>query len=107
MCWNNSWLSGCAVGRRLIIAGGTAILLATMLGASHADAAEGPNGLIAYSSWDDSLNYDIYLIDPANPSAPPVKLTTDGQYNSNPNWSPDGRKIAYDGWGDSGGPRIR
>jgi dipeptidyl aminopeptidase/acylaminoacyl peptidase len=72
-----------------------------------ASAQAGPNGLIAYSSWDDSGNYDTYLVDPADSAAPPVKLTTDGKYNANPSWSPDGRKIAYDGWGDSGGPRIR
>lgn len=95
------------MGRYRTIAFGTAVLLATALSASRGDAAEGPNGLIAYSSWDTSVNYDIYLVDPANPSAPPVKLTTDGRNNSNPDWSPDGRKIVYDGWGVSGGPRIR
>lgn len=82
-------------------------LLAAVLGAGMAGAAPGPNGLIAYSSWDDDGNYDIYVVDPADAVAPPVRLTNDGRYNSNPDWSPDGRRIAYDGWDGAGGPRIR
>ena len=77
------------------------------LGASGAAPAPGPNGLIAYSSWDDSGNYDIYTIDPALPDAAPVPLTTDGMYNGNPDWSPDGTTIVYDGFSDFGGPRIQ
>src|SRR4051812_37278746 len=50
-------------------------------GGARAGAATAPNGLIAYSAWDAELNYDIYTIDPANPDAPPVQLTTDGRYN--------------------------
>jgi len=72
-----------------------------------ARAATAPNGLIAYSSWDDDLNYDIYVVDPATPDVPPVRLTTDGRYNANPDWSPDGSKIAYDGWAAFSGPRIQ
>lgn len=75
-------------------------------GGRTAGADTAPNGLIAYSAWDDDLNYDIYTTDPANPSLPPVRLTTDGRYNSNPDWSPDGARIAYDGWSTFGGPRI-
>jgi hypothetical protein len=71
--------------RSLAIA--TAGLLLNAVLATTAAAATGPNGLIAYSSWDDSGHYDIYLTDPANPTAPPVRLTTDGRYNSNPDWS--------------------
>lgn len=82
--------------------------MATVLGMAPAVGADtAPNGKIAYSSWDDGGNYDIYVVDPADPSAPPVRLTTDGHYNSNPDWSPDGLKLAYDGWHNSGGPRIR
>ena len=80
---------------------------ATGFDVGGAAAATGPNGLIAYSSWDDSGNYDIYTVDPALPDEAPVGLTSDGMYNSNPDWSPDGTKIVYDGWADAGGPRIQ
>jgi Periplasmic component of the Tol biopolymer transport system len=76
-------------------------------GAGSALAAVGPNGLIAYSSWNDQLDYDIYVVDPAQPGLQPIRLTTDGAYNGNPDWSPDGSKIAFDGWAEFGGPRIQ
>jgi TolB protein len=80
---------------------------AVVAGIGSANAAVAPNGLIAYSSWDEDLNYDIYTVDPANPEAPPVRLTTDGRYNDNPDWSPDGSRIVFDGWGTTFGPRIQ
>ena len=72
-----------------------------------ANAAVGPNGAIAFSTWDDNLNYDIYVTDPNDPQADPARLTTDGNYNGNPDWAPDGTKIAFDGWSTFGGPRIQ
>ena len=84
------------------------VLLATGLGAgTRASAATAPNGAIAFSAWDDSSNYDIHVTDPADPQAVPARLTTDGQYNGNPDWSPDGTRIAFDGWAGLGGPRIQ
>ena len=74
---------------------------------TETQAATGPNGLIAYSSWDADLNYDIYTVDPAAPEQAPIRLTNDGAYNSNPDWSPDGTKIVFDGWSTRGGPRIQ
>ena len=44
-----------------------------------AGAATAPNGALAFSTWDDSSNYDIYVTDPADPGAEPARLTTDGQ----------------------------
>ena len=76
-------------------------------GGRSARADIAPNGRIAFSSWDEDLNYDIYTVDPANPTASPVKLTTDGRFNGNPDWSPDGSKIVYDGWSTFSGPRIQ
>jgi Tol biopolymer transport system component len=102
-------LPGVMSRRRRLVAV-AAVMLSSGLGAGigGANAATtAPNGLIAYSSWDEDLNYDIYTVDPANPSVPPVQLTTDGHYNSNPDWSPDGTKIVFDGWGTTFGPRIQ
>jgi Tol biopolymer transport system component len=76
-------------------------------GGTGVGAATSPNGLIAYSSWDDDLNYDIHVVDPADPDAPPVRLTTYGRYNADPDWSPDGSRIVFDGWSTTSGPRIQ
>ena len=86
-----------------------AVVLAAglMTGSAGARTGSAPNGRIAYSSWDENLNYDIYTVDPADPTEPAVRLTTDGRYNENPDWSPDGTKIAFDGWATFGGPRIQ
>ena len=94
--------------RPLLIAVSTALavgLLSAVVPGASADTA--PNGVIAYSAWDEDLNYDVYTFDPATPDVPAVKVTTDGRYNDNPDWSPDGTKIAYDGWATSFGPRIQ
>ena len=86
-----------------------AILIAAIAVGSGTNsiAQTAPNGRIAFSSWDEDLNYDIYTVDPADPSSAPVRLTTDGAYNGNPDYSPDGSKIVYDGWSTFGGPRIQ
>src|SRR4051812_10789798 len=92
-------------GRLIVVA----TIAAAMLGAGTgvAGAATATDGRIAYSSWDDELNYDIYVLDPAHPADAAVRLTTDGHNNSDPDWSPDGTRIAFDGWGTFGGPRIQ
>ncbi|MEA2676519.1 MAG: TolB protein [Chloroflexota bacterium] len=90
-----------------VVAASAVVLGLVGPGAPDALAAAGPNGLIAYSSWNDQLEYDIYVVDPAQPNLQPIQLTTDGAYNSDPDWSPDGTKIVFDGWGEFGGPRIQ
>jgi dipeptidyl aminopeptidase/acylaminoacyl peptidase len=96
------------LGRPLALMAATLALAAGVAARGpSAAAATGPGGLIAYSAWDENLNYDIYVMDPATPDAPPVRLSTDGRYNENPDWSPDGSKIVYDGWGTHFGPRIQ
>lgn len=90
-----------------VIAAAILVVAIVAGGGTSAGANTAPNGLIAFSSWDQDLNYDIYTVDPADPSIPAVRLTTDGRYNENPDWSPDGTKIVYDGWSTFSGPRIQ
>ena len=96
--------------RRALAALGVACVLVVgtaPTGTAATRSATAPDGRIAYSAWDQSLNYDIYTVDPANQAMPPVRLSTDGRNNDDPDWSPDGSKIAFDGWSTFGGPRIQ
>lgn len=71
------------------------------------EAATGPNGMIAYAAWDaEQTGHDVWLIDPAVPDTAPVRLTTDGRYNNNPDWNAAGTRIVYDGYGRFGSSRI-
>jgi len=91
-----------------VVAASFVLATGLMAVTGHAvDADTAPNGTIAYSAWDEDLAYDIYSIDPADTAASPVRLTVDGRYNADPDWSPDGSKIVYDGWATFGGPRIQ
>ena len=82
-----------------------AVLLAGLANSSlPAVAAIGPNGLIAFSAFD-GADRDIYTADSTNPSAEPVRLTTDGRSNENPDWSPDGSQIVYDSFLTTDHPR--
>lgn len=91
---------------RAAVVGTAMVLTGTLAAGGAASADTAPNGSIAFSAWND-VGYDIYTTDPAQPDAPPVQLTTDGRYNGNADWSPDGSKIVFDGWSTFGGPRIQ
>lgn len=64
-------------------------LVGTILSGTAEAAYPGADGLIAFVRGG-----NIYTINPADRSASPVKLTTDG-HDSGPRWSPDGKQIAY------------
>lgn len=64
-------------------------LFGTVLSGTAKTAYPGANGLIAFVRGG-----NIYTINPADLSASPVKLTTDGA-DSGPRWSPNGKRIAY------------
>lgn len=95
--------------RRRLTATATALFLAgTALSlAAPAQADTAPNGVIAYTASNVEADFDIYTMDPAAPEVPPIRMTIDGQYNDNPDWSPDGTKIVYDGWTTILAPRIQ
>jgi Tol biopolymer transport system component len=70
-------------------------LLASPTGA----AFPGYNGKIAFLSQDTGGIMDIYTMDPDGTDA--VNITqTPGHNEGNPSWSPDGTKIAFDGYPD-------
>jgi Tol biopolymer transport system component len=69
-------------------------LVALLAGAPPASADAAPNGRIAYASYVDG-DYDIYTM---NPDGTDVVNLTDayGSWDdTDPNWSPDGTKIAF------------
>ena len=67
---------------------------------NHSDLAWSPDGkYIAYTSNrtddpDRNTNSDIFIIE-AKPKAKPRQLTTWADFDRNPEWSPDGKSIAY------------
>ncbi len=67
---------------------------------NHSDPAWSPDGkYIAYTSNrtddpDRNTNSDIFIIE-AKPKAKPRQLTTWADFDRNPEWSPDGKSIAY------------
>lgn len=92
--------------RLIAVSAALTLGVGALVTAGVAAADTSPNGIIAFSAWNDE-GLDIYTVDPAEPDVPPVRLTIDGRYNGNSDWSPDGRQIVYDGWATFGGPRIQ
>ena len=85
-------LSG-RVGRLAL--GVVACLLAALVvnpAAPTQGANPGTNGMVVYSSDRDG-NFEIYAINPDGSGD--VRLTNDPGNDANPDWSPDGRKIAF------------
>ncbi len=64
-------------------------LLGTVLSGTAEAAYPGADGLIAFVHGG-----NIYTINPADRSASPLRLTTNGD-DSGPRWSPNGKQIAY------------
>jgi dipeptidyl aminopeptidase/acylaminoacyl peptidase len=61
------------------------------------------NGKIVYVG-SDGVNNDIFTINADGSEV--SQLTTDGRSNDNPEWSPDGTKIAFDSWVDANTSNI-
>ncbi len=92
-----------AILRHVLIAVATTSLagMSLVTPAPAAAAFPGSNGLIAFQSSRASDNYDIWVMDGGGGSA--ARLTTDPAEDTDPAFSPDGSKIAfqrYDGGGD-------
>ena len=61
------------------------------------------SGKIVYVG-SDGVNNDIFTMN--SDSTEVTQLTTDGASNDNPEWSPDGTKIAFDSWVDANTANI-
>ena len=89
-----------ATSRRFFKAGllATAISLVGMFGATidRGVAAPGVNGKIVYQGFDPDMGgSDIYTVNADGTGT--TRLTFDGSAKGNPEWSPDGSKISFDG----------
>jgi TolB protein len=72
------------------------LLVAALVAAFPAAAnatAPGSNGLIAFDSDHDDGFADIYTVAPDGSGV--ARLTTSDDFESDPSWSPDGKRIAY------------
>ena len=78
----------------------TLAVLAIGLSAQPVAAQEGEGKIAFVSKRNDSLNDQIYLINPDGSGI--TRLTDSWQEEKYPSWSPDGRYIAYSSWVDGG-----
>jgi WD40-like Beta Propeller Repeat len=83
------------VSRRIGMPTGVAYAAAVLVYASPAQATfPGVNGKLALESSSPSTAYDIHSIN--SDGSGDIALTTDPTYETDPAWSPDGTRIAFD-----------
>jgi Tol biopolymer transport system component len=63
-------------------------------------AFPGENGTIAFVRGDADGIYQVFTVSPVGGS--PTQITFDKSHKQSPAWSPDGRRIAFVGWGPRG-----
>ncbi len=74
---------------------------------TSADAATGPNGLVAYQcTVEGGLDSGICVLDPSAPPGTEPTVVVGGDFAANPDWSPDGSKIVFDSFLSTNQPNI-
>ena len=73
------------------------------LGSAAQTTSTGVNGKIVYVG-SDGVNNDIFTMNADGTGV--SQLTTDGNSNDNPEWSPDGTRISFDSWADANTANI-
>ena len=83
------------------------LLLPLLAIVTSADAATGPNGLVAYQcTVEGGLDSGICVLDPNAPPGTEPTVVVSGDFAANPDWSPDGSKIVFDSFLSTNQPNI-